>query len=167
MSSFVWLLHAWRSRKRAPRADAGLYLHPLTFLATVTAGISAAFVAYAGLDSLRPVTAATTTPVNLYGMAAAALASGYVVFASGYARETGTERLPSLHAVGVWAGTATLAAFGLVGALLGVAGSGGWFAFWMPLVSIPAFTTIVIARSGLLRNSGQHLPEAGRGRSNT
>jgi len=71
-----WLVWAWISPRTSPPANSGVYFNPSTLVATVTAGISAGFVAHACLDSWRPGTGATVTSVNLYGMAAAALASG-------------------------------------------------------------------------------------------
>jgi hypothetical protein len=155
----AWLLHAGRGRAHPVRADQGLPVHPMTLLATVAAGASAVVVAHAVLPFVEPSTAATPTSTDLYGIAASVLAGGYVVFAGGYRRDSEVELLPTVHAVGVWTGAAVLAVLGLIGALLGVAGTGGWFAFWAPVVSIPAFGAVVLARSGLLR--GADLP--GRG----
>jgi hypothetical protein len=130
--SASWLLHVWRMRDRAPRADQGLPLHPITFIATVLAGIALSCLGHGLFPWLRPHETAT----KLYPVSLALLGAGYVVFASGHPSERRTGLLPSVHAIGVWCGIAAWAGLGLACCAIATAYGGGWFTFWTAMLCI-------------------------------
>jgi hypothetical protein len=146
----TWLFHAWTSRLQTSRADEGLPLHPITFVATILVGLSLPFVAHAALPFLEP--AHTQTAIHLYEVAIVILGAGYVAFAAGHPPEPLTGLLPSLHTVGVWCGIAALAGFGLTGSVFAAEQSGGWFLFWITVTATPAMLAqILLLRSPSVR----------------
>lgn len=148
--SAAWLLYARMSRELTPRADEGLPLHPVTFIATVLAGVCLPFAAHAILPSLEP--APTQTVTRLYEIAVVVLGVGYVAFAAGHPPEPRTGLLPSLHTVGIWCGVAALAGLGIASSILGVEQSGGWFPFWITVTATPAMLwQILLLRSSSVR----------------
>lgn len=149
--SAAWLSYAWMSREQTPRADEGLPLHPITFVAVILAGVSIPFTAHAIMPSLEP--AQTQTARQLYEIAVVALGVGYVAFAAGHPPEPRTELLPSLHTIGVWCGVAALAGLGLASSISAAERSGGgWFAFWITLTATPAMLgQLLLLRSRSVR----------------
>lgn len=143
----VWLLYAWRSREKAPRADELVPLHPVTFLSIIVLAISLAFLAHHTLPFIQP--GRTKTAAVLYGVVSGVLSSGYVAFAADRRLERRTGLLPSLHTVGAWCAIVSLAGIGLGGSLLGGEHAGGWFAFWITAISTPA----MLAQAYLVRSS--------------
>ncbi|HLH15078.1 MAG TPA: hypothetical protein VKV16_09845 [Solirubrobacteraceae bacterium] len=130
--SASWLWHAWRTRDRAPRADQKLPLHPITFTATVLAGIALTCVVHSLFPGLR----LHQTTTELYPVSLTLLGAGYVAFAGGHPREHRTGLLPSVHTIGVWCGIAAWAGLGLACCAIATAYGGGWFTFWTTMLCI-------------------------------
>jgi hypothetical protein len=146
--SAAWLWHAWRARDRAPRADGEVPLHPVTFIATVVAGIALACVTHYVL----PWASHDRTTTELYPLSLSLLGPGYVVFATGHPRERRTGLLPSVHTVGVWCGIAAWAGLGLACCVVATAYGGGWFTLWTAMLCIlPMLAQISYAISPALR----------------
>jgi hypothetical protein len=146
----VWLTHAWHSRHREVRADEHVPLHPVTLIAVILGGISLVFLGHHLFPSLEP--AKTKTATAIYGIISGVLASGYVMFAGDHRLERRSGLLPNLHTVGAQCAIVGLAGLGLGGALLGAEHSGGWFAFWITVVSTPAMLTqAYLVRSSSIR----------------
>lgn|GEM_PF-6049247 len=131
--SVGWLWHAWQARDRAPRADEGLPLHPVTLIATVLAGVALSCIAHLLLPWLNSSRAAP----ELYALCLALLGPGYVVFAVGHPPERRTGLLPTVHTIGVWCGIAAWAGLGLACCVVATAYGGGWFTLWTAILCIP------------------------------
>lgn len=128
-----WLWHAWQVRDRAPRADGEVPLHPVTFIATVLAGIAIV----CAMHHLFPWLSHDRTTPQVYPLSLALLGPGYVVFAIGHPPERRTGLLPSVHTVGVWCGLAAWAGLGLACCVAATAYGGGWFTMWTAILCIP------------------------------
>jgi hypothetical protein len=148
--SGVWLLYGWLLRQQTPRADESLPLHPVTFVATILAGVSVLFIAHRILSPLEP--AHTQTARHLYEIAVVMLSVGYVAFAAGHPPQPRTGLLPNLHTIGFWCGIAALAGVGLASSVLAVEGDGGWFTFWITVTATPVMLgQILLLRSPSVR----------------